>query len=41
LIGGRGLHVQAATAIVRALAAQAFTAVLKERCEERDVPGNI
>jgi hypothetical protein len=41
LIGGAGLHVQAATAIERALAAQAFTGVLKERCEERDVPGHV
>jgi len=32
LIGGAGLRAQAATALVRALPAQASTAVLKERC---------
>jgi hypothetical protein len=35
LIGGAGLRTQAATAVVRALPAQACTAVLKERCAQK------
>jgi hypothetical protein len=35
LIGGAGLRAQAATALLRALPAQAGTAVLKERCAQK------